>query len=171
VKPPGAPTLYFAYGANVHPRWLARRVPAAELLGPGALPGFRLAFRKLGRDGAGRSDACAAGNSAVALPGALYRLAPEELARLGAAGAGYHLETVSIETGAGPVEAVTWLADPAAVAEGLLPWDWYVGLILAGAERLGLPEDHRRWLAAVPRQHDPDVERAAPARRILAGEN
>lgn len=169
MKPAGERTLYFAYGANVHPRWLARRVPAAELLGPGKLPGFRLGFRKLGRDGAGRSDACPAGDPAVALPGALYRLAAEDLARLGAAGAGYHLETVRIETGAGPVEAVTWRADPVAVAEGLVPWDWYVGLILAGAERLGLPESHRRWLAAAPCRRDPDDERAAPARRILAG--
>jgi gamma-glutamylcyclotransferase len=169
VSRPGGETLYFAYGANVHPAWLRRRIPAATLVGAGRLPGYRLAFRKRGRDGAARSDACPSASPGAALPGALYRVNERDLGLLGAAGAGYRMAQVRVESAAGPVEALTWVAEPAEIAEGLLPWDWYVALIRAGAALLELPEAHRRWLATVPTAADPDAARAAPARALLAG--
>jgi hypothetical protein len=67
----------------------------------------------------------------------------------------------------GPLTALTWRADATQVEAGLRPWDWYVALIRAGAELHGLPEAHRRWLAAVPTQVDPDADRAAQARAVL----
>lgn len=35
---------YFAYGANMHPRQMAKGSPAARVLGPGLVEGFRLTF-------------------------------------------------------------------------------------------------------------------------------
>lgn len=165
---PGGERLYFAYGANVHPGWLRRRIPAAVALGCGELPGHRLLFHKRGRDGSGRSNAWRTGVAADRLPGVLYRIPADDLARLGAAGAGYQADEVLVETAAGPRAAVTWRADPTEIAAGLLPWDWYVALIRAGAELLGLPEEHQRWLASAPTAKDPDTARAAPARGIVA---
>lgn len=158
--------VYFAFGANVHPGWLRRRVPGAELLGTGTLPGHRLAFRKRGRDGAGRSDACP--DPAARLPGVLYALDAADFGSLGAAGAGYRAAEVAIETAAGARRAVCWRADPAEVEEGLRPWDWYVALIRAGALLLGLPGEHVRWLESVPVAADPDRERVALARAVIA---
>lgn len=162
------PVPYFAFGANVHPGWLRRRLPAAELLGAAFLPGHRLAFRKRGSDGAGRSDACPSDDPAARLPGALYRLEAGGLQRLGAAGAGYHLAEVEVEHAGRRVRAFTWRADPALIADGLLPWDWYLGLIRAGAECLALPADYRRWLATVPVAADPDEGRAGVALAVIA---
>jgi gamma-glutamylcyclotransferase len=162
------PVVYFAYGANVHPAWLGRRIPDAALVGPGMLPGYRLAFRKRGRDGAARSDACPSDAPGAVLPGALYRLRQADLQRLGAAGAGYLAKRVRVESPEGPLDAITWVAPPEEIGDGLLPWDWYVALIRAGAELLGLPESHRQWLASVPVATDPDAARAAPAREIVA---
>lgn len=159
-------TVYFAFGANVHPGWLRRRIPGAELLGTGTLPGHRLAFRKRGRDGAGRSDACP--DSAARLPGALYAFDVADFELLGAAGAGYRPAEVMVETAAGAREAVCWRADPAEVEEGLRPWDWYVALIRAGAVLLGLPGEHVRWLESVPVAVDRDRERVALARAVIA---
>lgn len=161
-------TLYFAYGANVHPGWLRRRVPAAELLGPAVLPGYRLDFRKRGRDGAARSDACPSREPGAALPGALYALPAGELDRLGAAGAGYRAEQVEVDTPSGPRRALTFRALASEVEPGLLPWDWYVALLLRGAELLDLPAAHRQWLAAVRVQVDKDEQRAQAARTVLA---
>lgn len=163
------PVVYFAYGANIHPGWLRRRVPEATLIGAGMLPGYRLAFRKRGRDGAARSDACPSAEPGAVLPGALYSLPAAALARLGAAGAGYHAERVVVETVAGPQEAITWRADPADIVTGLRPWDWYVALIRAGATLLDLPEAHLRWLEQAPVAVDPDRERAARARAVIEG--
>lgn len=162
------PALYFAYGANVHPGWLRRRVPTAELLGAAFLPGHRLAFHKRGRDGAGRSDAAPSNDSAARLPGALYRLESGTLERLGAAGAGYHAATVEVEYDGHRLEALTWRADAANIAAGLLPWDWYLGLIRAGAECLDLPGDYRRWLGQVAVTVDRDAARAEPAWAVIA---
>jgi hypothetical protein len=160
-------TLYFAYGANVHPGWLQRRVPAAELLGPASLPGYRLDFRKRGRDGAARSDARPSAAPGAALPGALYALPAGQLERLGAAGAGYRSEEVEVDTPAGRRRALTFRALPGEVASGLLPWDWYVALIRRGAELLGLPAAHREWLAGVAVQVDCDERRRQAAEAVL----
>ena len=160
--------LYFAYGANVHPGWLRRRIPGAALVGAAALPGHRLAFRKRGRDGAARSDACPSDAAGASLPGALYRVLPEDLQRLGAAGAGYRAEHVQVDSAGGAVSAVTWRADPSEIIDGLLPWDWYVALIRAGAVMLGFPEAHLAWLDAQPTAVDADAGRAELARAVIA---
>jgi gamma-glutamylcyclotransferase len=160
--------LYFAYGANVHPGWLRRRIPGAVLVGAGALPGHCLAFRKRGRDGAARSDACPSAAPGAALPGALYRVRRQDLDLLGAAGAGYRAEQVQVDSAGGTVSAVTWRASPSEIIDGLLPWDWYVALIRTGAELLGLPEAHLAWLDEQPTAFDPDVRRAALARAVIA---
>lgn len=159
--------LYFAYGANIHPGWLQRRIPDARLVGAASLPGYRLAFRKRGRDGAARSDACPDGAPGAVLPGALYELRRQDLARLGAAGAGYRQHEVVVSTSIGPREALTWRAEPEVIETGLRPWRWYVDLIRAGAVMLGLPEDYRRWLDTVTTDEDPDRERSTTAREVI----
>ena len=164
---PGGSVPYFAYGANVHPGWLRRRVPAAVVVGTAELPGYRIVFNKRGRDGAGRSNACPTGSLTDRLPGVLYRVPAQDLDKLGAARAGYHAAEVLVETAEGPLTALTWRADATQVEAGLRPWDWYVALIRAGAELHGLPEAHRRWLDTVPTVVDPDADRAAPARAVL----
>jgi gamma-glutamylcyclotransferase len=159
--------LLFAYGPNLHPAWLRRRVPAAALVGPAELPGHRMAFRKRGRDGSGKSDACPSTDPGDRLPGVLYRLLGGDLQSLGAAGAGYRLVEVEVDGPDGTVAALTWRAEDADVAEGLVPWDWYLALIRAGAELHDLPGRYRAWLASVPVARDPDAARAEAARAIL----
>jgi gamma-glutamylcyclotransferase len=170
VTADGGRVLYFAYGANIHPGWLRRRIPDACLLGAGALPGYRLEFRKRGRDGAARSDACLSSDPDARLPGALYSVSAPDLGLLGAASAGYRKLEVAVKSGTDLRAAVAWVAEPGEIVQGLLPWDWYLELIRAGARRLGLDEAHRRWLEAVPTQPDPDANRAALARAVLAGD-
>jgi hypothetical protein len=166
----GDRVLYFAYGANVHPGWLRRRIPDAELIGAAALPGHRLAFRKRGRDGAARSDAQPSDTPGDALPGALYAVRREALEQLGAAGAGYRIEEVEVMVAGESRRALTWRADDAFVAEGLVPLDWYLALIRAGASRLGLPAAHRRWLATVEARVDRESAQSHLAREVLAAD-
>lgn len=167
---PGDCVLFFAYGANVHPGWLRRRVPGARLLGAAALPGHRLAFRKRGRDGAARSDVRPDSEPGAMLPGALYELPAEALQRLGAAGAGYLVEEADVVTPEGPRRAMLFRAAPAELDDSLLPWDWYLALLRRGAELLDLPAGHQRWLASVPVQVDADEDRAGAAWQVLAAD-
>jgi hypothetical protein len=164
----GERVLYFAYGANVHPGWLRRRIPDAELVGAAVLPGHRLAFRKRGRDGAARSDAQPSDTPGDVLPGVLYAVRRDALDQLGAAGAGYRMEEVEVLVAGATRRALTWRAEDSAVAAGLDPLDWYVELIRAGAAMLGLPAAHQRWLASVQVRVDRDSEQSRIARALLA---
>ena len=156
---------YFAYGSNLHPGWLARRVPSARVVGSAWLPDHGLEFRKRGRDGSAKSDAVP--RSGSQLPGALYAMHSSDLGRLGAAEGGYLRVELAVRTGDGPREAFAYMAREEHHVSGLPPWDWYVGLIIAGAELHDLPETHRTWLASVRALPDPDPERAALARAVL----
>jgi len=170
VTRPGGSIPYFAYGANVHPGWLRRRVPAAVQLGAAELPGHRIMFHKRGHDGSGRSNAWCTDRPGDRLPGALYRLAAEDLERLGAARAGYRPAEVLVQAAAGPLTALTWRANAAEIEEGLLPWDWYLALIRAGAALHDLPEPYQRWLESVTVAPDPDRARAALAASVIRNE-
>ena len=103
-----------------------------------------------GRDGAARSDAQPSDAPGASLPGALYAVRRGALDRLGAAGAGYRIEEVEVLFAGERRRALTWRAEDSAVAAGLVPLDWYVALIRAGASMLGLPAAHRRWAYISP---------------------
>lgn len=160
--------FYFAYGSNLHPQWLRRRVPSAVVMGPASLPGHALAFRKRGKDGSAKCAAIAGDRSRRALPGALYAMGEDDLRLLGASEGGYRREQVDVDTAAGRVVAWTWYAEPEQLADGLAPWDWYLDLVRAGAAIHRLPEEHVQRLAATPAWPDPDATRARLARTILA---
>ena len=162
---PGDWINYFAYGSNLHPGWLGRRVPSARVIGSAWLPDHGLEFRKRGRDGSAKSDA--ARRPGAELPGALYAMHSSDLGRLGAAEGGYLRVELTVETADGPREAFAYVAREENHVSGLPPWDWYLGLILRGAELHGLPDAHRAWLAAVSAAPDPDPARAAVARAVL----
>ena len=68
--------------------------------------------------------------------------------------------------GFGP--ASTYVAMPDAIAPGLAPFDWYVDLVLAGAEFHGFPDAYRAALAAQCSIPDPDSARAAMHAALLA---
>lgn len=163
---PGERIVYFAYGSNLHPGWLARRVPSARALGKAVLPDHGLAFRKRGRDGSAKSDA--AHQPGAVLPGAVYEMDHEHLGLLGAAEGGYARLEVTVETSRGPQTAFAYFARKEHHVRHLVPWDWYVGLILTGARLHGLAESHTEWLAGIQTLEDPDRERAAPARSLIA---
>ena len=59
------------------------------------------------------------------------------------------------------------MARPEAREAGLLPFDWYKEIVLAGARENGLSRDYLDAIEAVPSVVDPDPERAARNRAVL----
>lgn len=53
----------------------------------------------------------------------------------------------------------TYIAGDDHLAPGLLPFCWYLALIVAGAEQHSLPDEHIAHLRALPFQADPDMHR------------
>ena len=95
-----------------------------------------------------------------AVPGVLYWLSDADLVTLDefeGVGRGYARREIDIKTLDGPARASAYIADQP--VEGLLPFDWYMALIVAGARLQALPADHLAMLAAVPHQPDPDPDR------------
>ena len=93
-------TLYFAYGANMDPVHMAERCPGARQLGVASLPGHRFGIAA-GGYGTVRPD------SAMAVPGVLWRLTPNDVAALddfeGVASGFYRKDLARVADGTGAV--------------------------------------------------------------------
>lgn len=155
--------LYFAYGSNLYPARMRARVPSARVVATGRVPGFRLAFRKCGRDGSAKCDLEPAPEATVW--GALYRFdAAEQQALDAAEGPGYYIDAVTVTTAAGFVEAFTYRARRDWIDATAIPYDWYRDLVLAGARTHEFPDMYVAAIADFDTVPDPDPDRAAANR-------
>lgn len=157
--------LYFAYGSNLLPARLQARCPSARVVGPALAPDHRLEFTKPGRDGSGKATLHPASGAAV--PGVLYRIDLADQPALHAAeGAGhpngyvFHAE-FAVRMADGDGIAATYVARQRDAA--LRPFDWYLALVIAGAQAHGLGADHVARLKSLP--HAIDAEPENPIRR------
>lgn len=169
--------IYFAYGSNMLAARLIARCSCARPIGPAYATGFAMAFSKLSVDGSGKA-------ALVERPGAIVHGVAFELdiasrvlldriegpgyvrqddfeiklQRRGVAEEGFEAVTVSAST----YHACRHL-------DGLVPYDWYRDLILAGALENRLPERYFARLRTVCVRPDPDFDRptAREARALL----
>lgn len=166
------PTLYFAYGSNLHPLRLGLRTPSARHMGVARLPGYRIAFHKRNDgDGSAKADAVATGEPNDELYGAVYQLAVEDhpvLDRYEGLGSGYELREARIDLDGSPRSAFLYVAQATHVAPDLLPWRWYRDLVVEGARWNGLATPVVARLTAVLCAPDPNPTRAAEHERLLA---
>ncbi len=146
--------LYVSYGSNMDPARLAARTgaDAARVAARIAVVvrGMRIAFVKRNEDGT--AFATLLPNHAAQAEGIGYELTERELDDLDAAEGvpGHYLRaTIEVIPRLGGIArpAVTYLANPARCAEGLLPPAWYIAHFLAAEDRLS-PE----WVARLRAQ-------------------
>lgn len=137
---------------------LRARCPSARVVGRGVADGFDLSFDKVGQDGSGKATLVAAADCAV--PGVLYDLDRGDLAQLDlieGIGRGYDRVILTVAGQAAfAYVAPSRFRDPA-----MLPFDWYLGLVLAGAQEAALPPEWVARLAAQPFVADPAPDRPA----------
>lgn len=164
--------IYFAYGSNMFAPRLLARCPRVRVLGPAHAEGVSVAFTKLSVDGSGKA-ALVEAPGAVA-HGVAFELDRDERDSLDAIeGPGYLRQddfAIVLAEGSGRsgmVRASTYRARRH--VEGLLPYDWYRDLIVAGGREHGLPPPYVERLRAAPARPDPDPERrtAREARELL----
>ena len=81
---------------------------------------------------------------------------------------GYARQTISVRLADGQtVDAQTYIAQEPFVDDTLIPFDWYLDLVLAGAIEHGLPAEHVEALRQTPSGADPNPMRAANMKRLL----
>jgi len=162
---------YFAYGSNMLTERLRERTPSCRSLGHGRLLGRRLAFHKRSKDGSGKCNIAPAGADSEVL-GVVFELDDSELPALDNAeglGYGYKRITQDILLNGTVLPCCTYEAT--AVEEGLAPYDWYKGLVLAGLLQHAMPAAYLVQVKRVPAIADPLPERKSgvEAVALLAG--
>lgn len=148
---------YAAYGSNLHPLRLQRRVPSARPLGIATLGAWQMRFHK-------KSDVDGSGKCSI-FPGsegvnfAIYEIDVGEKPILDAIeglGSGYDEMTLCM---AHFGDCQTYVARDEVVDADLLPMDWYRELVLAGCAFNHFPDQYVAAIAATPVIADPNPDR------------
>ncbi|MFT5110785.1 MAG: gamma-glutamylcyclotransferase [Parasphingorhabdus sp.] len=161
---------YLAYGSNLHPERLRRRVPSSHALGYVQLNGYQLTFNKRGIDASGKCDAYFTGNSADYLIGVVYSLQADErifLDRAEDLGNSYQLCTERVIFNQNEMELFFYVASAEFIQPGIAPYYWYKSFVTEGAKFHNLPAHYISKLSATPAKSDPDPDRHQLHQEIL----
>jgi gamma-glutamylcyclotransferase len=156
---------YFAYGSNMLTERLRApsRCPSAKAIGIAVVFGYALEFSKHSRDGSGKATMVCSDKSEEHVFGVVFEVAISERAALDKAegvGSGYKRIDdllVRLHQGGEILRAVAYIATD--VDRTLQPYEWYRGLVVAGAQQQKLPTE---WIAALEQivsVPDPDAKR------------
>jgi gamma-glutamylcyclotransferase len=156
---------YAAYGSNLHPVRLGKRVPSARLLGTCLLPGYVLKFDKVGwKDGSGKCNVVP-GAQGVYL--AIFQIRECERSKLDRCeGLGQGYDSVRFEA-EGFGECSSYIADSSAVDQSLRPMDWYKEMVLLGSRANKFPSHYVQAIESVSVIRDPDEKRARQQWKIV----
>lgn len=165
--------LYFAYGSNMLTKRLRERCPSARPAGLAIEENHGLDFCKKGSDGSGKATLIkrAGRDRSISIHGVLYQIELSERPNLDKAESGYerHDDFVAYDTRTdAKLVTSTYIAPPSVCRDGLLPFNWYIELIIAGAREHGLGADYIARLNDVEVRQDPDRDRAERMARLLA---
>jgi gamma-glutamylcyclotransferase (GGCT)/AIG2-like uncharacterized protein YtfP len=145
--------LYFAYGCNMDPGFLADLVGCQLGSGwPARADGWRLAFNKGGEGDDGRSVvANLVPDEGGHTLGVVYRLPREALSALDAfedVPLHYRREVLWVEPLGRRARqaAIAYMAQPRWIVEAARPEPTYLNLVLRGARLHGLPLQYLNWL-------------------------
>lgn len=161
---------YFAYGSNLLPLRLLRRVPSARPLGVSTLRGHRLCWHKNGQDGSGKCDVLYTGGRHDRVLGVVYRIDAGEQALLDRAeglGRGYDLADGALTVHGARRPVFYYRAHPDYIDPRLRPYDWYRALVVAGASHWGFAPRYLRALQQTAVRQDRDRARHRQHTRLL----
>mgnify|MGYP001034564829 CR=1 FL=1 len=129
-------TLYFAYGSNIDLEQMARRCPAAQVVGPATLENYELAFR-------GSGVATIVPKKGGVVHGLLWSITPlceQALDRYEGYPRHYTKEPVSVRTADGAaVSAMVYIMAEPLCRQPALPSETYYGIIRRGFKENHLP--------------------------------
>jgi gamma-glutamylcyclotransferase len=163
---------YFAYGSNMHVNRLRERIGEFRVHGTAVLPGFRLAWHKLGADGSGKCDIVHTAEPDHAVHGVVYEIHIDQktaLDRFEGLGRGYDERGLVLHREGKRLQAYAYVAHAAHIDPEVLPYGWYKAFVVAGARHHGLPAHYIESISRAPALADPDPVRHAANELILTG--
>lgn len=154
---------YFAYGSNMLTARLLSRCLGAKTIGPVFLTGYTLCFDKRSRDGSGKCTIGHTGRPSDIVHGVLFTVPQSQVPSLDRAeGEGTEYDRVPIQVTTEndkTVPAETYIAKEELVDRHAIPYDWYLDLVVTGAEHHGLPKAYVDKLRSVNALPDPMPQR------------
>lgn len=156
---------YFAYGSNMLSTRLIERCPSAAFICTGIVPDYALEFTKRSIDGSGKATLTKArGKSGI--PGVVFEIKScerEALDRAEGAGNGYdRVDEFPVISGGKSIKTTTYLATER--QKDVIPYDWYLALVIAGAIEHKLDASHIDYLRAI--KYTKDLEKGRKARTL-----
>ena len=152
--------LYFAYGSNLLPTRLQRRCPGARIKTLACARGYRVAFDKLSEDTSGKANLVRSGSTAAAF-GVVYEIPSAEVDALDTVeGSGYARQegfAVSCMASGKRLRTMTYMAQQN--VPGLLPFDWYLALVLGGLRVHAADADYALAFESAEFVTDPELSR------------
>jgi gamma-glutamylcyclotransferase len=161
---------YFAYGSNLHPLRLIKRVPSARLLGITDLKRHRLTFHKKSIDGSSKCNILKTHNESDIVHGAIYRLDPKHkdaLDRFENKGNGYTDSAITLHHQGQQFTCFTYRAQASHIDDDLMPYHWYKNLVVLGAKYLQLPEPYISSLESIQSMDDLDSRRRGESEKLI----
>ena len=146
---------------------LAARCPSLIALGRAELREHALTFDKPSVDRSGKCAVRAEAGSIV--HGVLWELNEAELDALDQAegvGQGYERTNIVVQFDGGSAEVLGYLATRA--DSSLVPYDWYLSLVLSGAEQQQLPLEYVNRIRSTSNRPDPKQDRLTRLQAIDA---
>ena len=154
--------LYFAYGSNMLSSRLYARCPSAKMICAARVERYALDFSKKSLDGSAKANLVEQSFS-VQTPGVLFEINIEDrhtLDMFEGAGKEYdRIDDFRINVEGQTISATTYLAT--ARHDDLVPFDWYLALVLAGAIEHRLGDEHIARICATGHQPDPVTGRTS----------
>lgn len=162
--------LYFAYGSNMLPARLLDRCPSARTIGVGIARDSALEFSKASKDCSGKATLVAAEGARVA--GVIFEIDLAERSELDlheGLGSGYRRDDAllidDIARG-GTVRTSSYFGT--SLDAQLKPFDWYLAIVIAGANHHGLDAAHIAALRATEFVEDTNLNRKTRVAAIEA---
>ena len=163
--------LYFAYGSNLHPIRLRKRVSEVEFVGIAELHNHALRFHKSSIDESAKCDAFLTGVESDCVIGALYQIPLKHLHDLDSAegrGSGYELGSRLVLCQGTEARSFTYIAEPSHIDVTLAPYNWYKSFVICGAEYHSFPVPYIESIRSVSCIPDPNAKRAQANAALLS---
>lgn len=151
---------YFAYGSNMLSQRLAARCASARFNRIASVSGYKIGFSKRSIDKSGKATLVHTGQDEDVVIGVVFDIAVAHRGSLDdAEGSGYCVHepfpVTCVRTGT-IVPARTYIAGEQDVS--LLPYDWYLALVLAGVREHGMDEAYAAALGLTKCLADPNPD-------------
>ena len=162
---------YFAYGSNIHPIRLTKRIKSAQFISAYKLDNYKLKFNKISKDNSSKCNIELSSNTADKVYGVIYEIDELDLKKLDLVeglNKGYIHKAFMLDAKLNKKSFFTYVAVPEFIDEDNKPYKWYKDMVIAGMEYYIFNPDYINNVKILEAKEDFDIIRQAKMLKILA---